>query len=174
LIVPGRLLSWAVRQRSWLLALLPVLWVLVVLAVAFAFLFFAYAERIEVEISQMGPVLIGVVALAVFGIWALLGLPIAAFMEKLAGCLWRRQWVRAGLLVGTALLLAVPGAWLWLTHDRQSLSPGQDYSWKGWYWAGLTGTYAVGLLAILGFALQRAVDVGRRFLVRTSVRATPG
>jgi hypothetical protein len=164
LIIPSQLLGWAVQQRSWLLGLLPLLWVLVVLAVAFAVLFFAYAERIEVEISQMGPVLIAVAATAIFGMWAVLGLPLAAFMAVLLASLWRRRWARAGLLIGFALLLAAPVAWVWLAHDQRSLSPGLEYSLKGWYWVGLTGTYAVGLLVILGFVLRRGFELGRRLV----------
>src|SRR5262249_14633492 len=158
LIVPGRLLGWAIQQRSWLLGLLPLLWILIVLAVAFAILFLAYSDQIEVEISQMGPTLIGIVAVAIFVMSAALGLPIAAFMAVLPHQLWRRRSIRACLLVLAALLLAAPVAWVWLGYDAPSLIPGQRYYMTGWYWVGFTGTYAVGLLDIVGFAFQRGIE----------------
>src|SRR5262249_41649683 len=132
-------------------------------------LFFAYAGRIEVEISQLGPVMIGLAAVAIFVIWAMLGLPVATFVSLLLTCLWQRRWVRAGLLAGCALVLAAPVAWLWLAHDARSLSPEQHYSWKGWYWVGLAGTYALGLLVMGAFLLQGTFRLGRRLLRRSVV-----
>jgi hypothetical protein len=67
------------------------------------------------------------------------------------------------------LVLAAPVAWAWLALDQRSLSPGQRYSWKGWYWVGLSGTYAVGLLVMLAFGLHRSFRLGGRWLGRAGV-----
>src|SRR5262249_55847367 len=85
---------------------------------------------------------------------ALFGLPAVSFLASALSQARRKHWAWLGLLLLAALAVAVTLAFVWLRYDAPEMDPDQHYSWKGWYWIGLAGAYAVGLLLIVVLVLR--------------------
>lgn len=175
LIVPGLLVRWAVRQRSWRLAVLPAGWL--ALTLALVFLLFRYAATAETDPEMRrhlmaladDPLKLAGISLAL----ALVGLPAGVFVVTLLTRLLQRRWRAGLLLVAGALGLAVPIAWLLLSVYQPLLGPDQRFSWRGWYWIGVSGTYALGLLLIGWFVLRNLWSLLRWGRLRFTARPCP-
>ncbi len=172
LIIPGLLVRWAVRRRSWRLAVLPAGWLALTLALVFLLFRYAATAETDPEIRRRlmaladDPLKLAGISLAL----ALLGLPAGVYVATLLMRLLRQRWRAGLLLVAGALLLAVPIAWLLLRVYQPLLGPDQHFSWRGWYWIGVSGTYALGLLLIGWFVLRNLWSLGRWLWLRSSIR----
>jgi outer membrane protein assembly factor BamB/tRNA A-37 threonylcarbamoyl transferase component Bud32 len=177
LVIPAVLLRWAVRQRSWLLGLVPVLWLCLAATLWFAVPFVSFpgwsGVSLELELRRKGLVWMGLETTGGYLLVAVLGLPLVAFVGLLLAALRRRLWMRVGLLGMGALLLAVPVGLGWMHLAARDLGPWEQFSAKGWYGVGLAGTYPVGVLLVLGLILWQGYRLVRWLIHRRSVRPNP-
>jgi outer membrane protein assembly factor BamB/tRNA A-37 threonylcarbamoyl transferase component Bud32 len=158
-IVPRFLLRLAVRRRRWLLGLLPLAW----LGLVWGWVWLWYVVlgdefapwRLGLKIWPAAYLAVMVLVVAV------VGLPAVAFLGRALAWTRRRRWGRLALLVLIAGAFALAVALFWLRQDG-GLAPGQHYSWQGWYWIGLAGAYAVGLVLVAAVVLQACGRLTRR------------
>ena len=68
-----------------------------------------------------------------------------------------RRWKRLALLAGLTVLASLATAALWLWLDLHTMPAIEHYSGASWYLAILPGTYAVGVLTLVAWAIRRIV-----------------
>jgi hypothetical protein len=178
-IVPGWLLVWAVRNRTWTMS--GLLGLPLIAAIAMAFVQYSEANSIRLDDLQIGrpdsvgrdnrlSVLcyrinpagmtrdynnIGFVPsdaegrLIRLSAFAAAGLPVLAFPYLLLAGLLRQRWWRVGVLLSLSCLLSVAVASLLLWDDRQWLASFQHYSNDGWYFVWFIGAYLTTLLFLV-------------------------
>jgi hypothetical protein len=132
-LIPGLLAWWAVRRRSWLLGILPVLWL--------GLPWLLVSLPISNKPAPHMPVLLVIIGLA--------GVPLLVFLGLALSWVWRRRWRKFGLLLGLSIGFAVLAAAVWLWYDGIGQTPWARYSWNGWYMAWLLGAYGAGMLMTL-------------------------
>jgi outer membrane protein assembly factor BamB len=157
LIVPGWLMRRAWRQRSWKLALLPVLWLGILCLWA----------SIQYGTAALRPGLVYLGGALVVGVPALL------FVGLVGGAVFRRRWRRLGLLLAVGLLVTLVHAGVWLAIDARGMDPAEHYSWEGWYAMLLIGAYEAGVLLLGVLCLVGLYRVGRWLVSRARRRVRP-
>jgi hypothetical protein len=160
--LPLPLLLWAIRRRSWRLALV----LLVYIALADAL--FAWLEVMPGPATSRR---LQELVLAV--IVPLLLLPAVVFVRRLYGATAGRQWGRAGWWLALATVLTPPVAAYWLWQFRFDVEAGRHYTWGGWYLVWFAGAYAAGVVAVLGSVVRYAYRRARRLRRRVSLRPRP-
>jgi hypothetical protein len=160
LVLPGAVVVWAIRQRAWLLLVLPLLW----LGLCWAAVYLLFRVRLE-EGARVLAYVHGETGLAWRVGWRLLltglvGLPAVAFAATVLAWLRRRRWVRLALLLAVSAGLAALLGWVWLALAGP-LAPEKHYSWRGWYTLWPAGVYAAGVLLLAAFVVVRVVRLGR-------------
>jgi serine/threonine protein kinase/outer membrane protein assembly factor BamB len=141
LVVPGLLLRWALRRRSWRIALLAVLYV----AALVALLALVPLDTFLFHLSHFEP---GWQNETTTLRTALLGLPILAFPGFLALWARRRAWGRLALLLALSLAAAAVIATYRLWLDAPRRDPLEHYAVRGWYGVWFAGAYAAAALLL--------------------------
>ncbi len=102
----------------------------------------------------------------------LLGVPVVACAFAIGRGLVLGRWKVLLRLVGLTLLLSliIGGAWLWLDH--RAMPAIESYSWSGWYLVAFPGTYAVGILILIGWAIEWSIRLVTR--LRPDRGTSPG
>jgi hypothetical protein len=150
LVVPGLLVLWAARRRSWRLAVLPVLWV----------------AALAATVALLPPsLLLGQTVLIRAVSWLIVagqGLAALAFPVLAVRWLLARRWRPLLLLLSSSVILALVIAFVWLRADAPFREPEQHYSWDVWYLPWLIGAYLTGVLFALGLLLAATFRAIRR------------
>jgi hypothetical protein len=98
-------------------------------------------------------------AAGTFALTSLAGLPILFYLTAAASILVRRHWRRLLLLLALTVIASVllGGIWLgWDSHRMRDVER-EHYNWSDWYEAVLPGVYAVGVLALVAWAVRRLI-----------------
>ncbi len=143
LVIPGGLLGWAVRRRSWRLGLLPAFWLGGVVGLSFL-----------LSPSPPPPEAPAHIALGL-----MLGLPNLAFVGRLIYDAVRRRWRRLGLLLALCLALAVLIGLSWSWHDAHAADPSPQHAAPGWHTIAFFGIYAAGVILLLELLVRRVMPL---------------
>ena len=162
-LLPGSLLIWAVRRRTWSLRRLLV--VPVAFAVAFTSLKIAGTLPFFQEFGDQETTAIINMAIMALPVWVFVGL--------LGAWVIRRHWMRLAGLLGLSLILSVLIGALVLWPDASTMSPLEHYSWNGWYMIWFVGAYATGAVVLVVLLAGPIVRAGWRKVRYLLGRATP-
>ena len=190
--IPGLLVWWAIRRRSWLPGLLPVCYaglclllpgcatMPAVLVLGYAGWMGLWAVRLRkwailavacVHAGLSVGVLLGSLAAdppTVGLAWvrplqmALAGLPGLAFWAMCGWALKKRHWARLGWLLGGSALAAFLAAAPMLWNDVQYRLPEETYSWRGAYFIWFIGITLAGLVGLIILAGKKVAQWIRR------------
>jgi serine/threonine protein kinase len=154
MVVPAGLLVFAVRRRTWGVAWLAVPWLVVVWGGAYMWFLTRLEEEADWHLFQHGPFWLPWRFGCALVVLALVGLPAVAFAGTALLWLRRRHWLRLGLLLVAALLLATVIGVIWVRFAARELFSEQHFSFRGWYAIWPAGVYAVGVLLLAAYSLR--------------------
>ena len=86
------------------------------------------------------------------------GGPAAVFLAFLGWSVVRRRWKNVVVLSGLTILASVAVAVVWLWSDARAMPDLDHYGWSEWYLVIIPGVEAVGVLAIMGWAINGILE----------------
>ena len=146
-VAPLVILWVAARRRPWTLRLLMAL----PIAAAVPLSVFQTVEPfVPAEIGSQP-----VSSKVVFALATAAGVPIVALTAAIARDLLRRRWRALALIAGLTIAASAMIAAVWIRVDSRTMPAIEHYGHSGWPLAVVPGTYAAGVLVILGPVLHR-------------------
>jgi outer membrane protein assembly factor BamB/tRNA A-37 threonylcarbamoyl transferase component Bud32 len=157
LYVPGWLLYWARRRRSWKPALVALLWLGSVVLLTYL----RYGSSGLLMLSFQSALVFAGSVVPLFSLGLL-------FRSALV-----RRWKTVAWLLTSFLAATLLIAGAWLAFDARRMDPSEHYTWRGWYVVLLIGAYAWPIVAVAAIGLRALFRFGWWLLSRLVRRPQP-
>jgi hypothetical protein len=166
-VIPVVILRMATRRRLGSLRLLLALPVAVAIPIAILIMVKSLSREVSVASWPVAILALTVVSIA--------GLPVLGYAGIVGLSILRRRWRQLAWLAGLTALASVAVGACWLGFDLRDMPAIERYNWSGWYGVALPSAYAVGVLALIAWAVRGAArlvwKLSRRILVAGHPRA---